>query len=150
MYSLVDRPVAGLPNSGRFILWAMRGWRYCQANHFDPKDRLSGAFEAMHASDALEPFDEAMAGFDDIGYLDVAPMPQGMISEEEAVLLSLWKSLFSDERDRVFSTLGLLSRDDESLAAIEFALRQATSAFQKAGLHFQIPATPSIANGGKA
>ena len=150
MYLYIDRPVAELSAEGRFLLWSMRAWRLCRASRCCPPKSLQSAFDTMRASEAVMPFHQAMLVLDEIGQLDVADMTERRITEGEAILLALWQDLFAGDNGRAGDTLAFFSHDEGRLAAIAFALAQATSAFQQAGHHFAPSFTPTAANGGQA
>lgn len=61
MYFFIDRPVESLGNSGRFLLWAMRGWVVAAESGHCPPHALRRGFARMRALSALPPFHVAMA-----------------------------------------------------------------------------------------
>lgn len=115
MYAFVDRPVESLCNSGRFLLWAMRGWVCAAERGQCPPQRLHRGFVAVNAAGALPDFHVAMAliGSDAVETLLLAPMPCLQISEDEAILLGLWRD-FSLEgaTTTARATLALLATQD--------------------------------------
>lgn len=61
MYDFIDRPVESLDNSGRFILWAMRGWVRAAAQGTCPPAALRRGFAHVNALAALPDFHVALA-----------------------------------------------------------------------------------------
>ena len=110
MYAFVDRPVESLSNSGRFLLWAMRGWtQAAEAGHCAPRALRCG-FAGLHALTALPDFHVAMALFanDARDTLLLAPLACRTIAEDEAILLGLWRDVAHDRAGAARATLALL------------------------------------------
>ena len=57
MYALVDRPVESLTNSGRFLLWAMRGWTHAATRGACPPQALRRDYLNWIAQECLHPGD---------------------------------------------------------------------------------------------
>ena len=114
MYAFVDRPVESLCNGGRFLLWAMRGWVSAAERGQCPPQLLHRGFAAVHAQHALPDFHVAMAllGSDAVETLLLAPMPCLQISEDEAILLGLWRDFSLEDAANARATLALLARGD--------------------------------------
>ena len=139
MYAFVDRPVESLSNAGRFLLWAMRGWVAAAERGQCPPQSLHRGFVAVAAARALPDFHIAMAllAGDAVRTMLLAPMPCLQISEDEAILLGLWRdiSLGGDENAR--ATLALLAEED-SVGPIAQAMGAAIGRLVAAG--FDMPA----------
>ncbi len=134
MYAFVDQPVASLCNSGRFLLWAMRGWNHAAGRATCPPLLLRQGFARTGALPALEDFHNAMALLerDAREPLDFAPVGEASIREDEAVLISLWRGLTVDGLDTVCATLALLV-DEEGVAPLLFAMSQASARLAAVG-----------------
>ncbi len=114
MYSFVDRPVASLCNVGLFLLWAMRLWVHAAERGRCPPQMLHRGFAAVDATGVLPDFHAAMAllGGDMARTLRLAPMPCLQISEDEAILLGLWRDFSLGGVTNARATLALLAEGD--------------------------------------
>ena len=114
MYAFVDQPVESLCNGGRFLLWAMRGWVSAAERGRCPPQLLHRGFAAVRAQNGLPDFHVAMAliGSDAVETLLLAPMPCLQISEDEAILLGLWRDFSLEDAANARATLALLARGD--------------------------------------
>ncbi|KGB58299.1 hypothetical protein [Sphingopyxis sp. LC363] len=139
MYAFVDRPVENLCNSGRFLLWAMRGWVSAARRGQCPPQKLHRGFVAVNAAGALPDFHVAMAllGGDAVGTLVLAPMPCLQISEDEAILLGLWRDISLGDVANAHATLALLAEGD-GVGPIAKAMGAAADRLVAAG--FDMPA----------
>lgn len=93
MYDFIDRPVGSLNNSGRFLLWAMRGWTRAAAQGACPPAALHRGFAHVNALAALPDFHVALALLNAGAREALTPAPTGCsrIAEDEALLLALWQ-----------------------------------------------------------
>ena len=139
MYAFVDRPVESLCNSGRFLLWAMRAWVSAAERGRCPPQMLHRGFAAVNAAEALPDFHIAMAlfGGDAVETLILAPMPCLQISEDEAILLGLWRDISLGGVTNARATLALLAEGD-SVGPIAKAMGAAIGRLVAAG--FDMPA----------
>jgi len=139
MYAFVDRPVESLRNSGRFLLWAMRGWVGAAERGRCPPQQLHRGFAVVNAAGALPDFHVAMAllGGDTVRTLLLAPMPCLQISEDEAILLGLWRDISLGDAANAHATLALLAEGD-SVGPIAKAMGAAVDRLLAAG--FDMPA----------
>ena len=121
MYAFIDRPVESLGNSGRFLLWAMRGWVCAAERGQCPPQRLHRGFVAVNAAGALPDFHVAMAliGSDAARTLLLAPMPCLQISEDEAILLGLWRDISLGDVANARATLALLAEGDSAHSIVK-------------------------------
>jgi hypothetical protein len=135
IYHLVDRPNALLGNSGRFLLWAMRGWTHAAERRTCPPQALRRGFASMDALAALTHFHVAMALLNAGGIerLALAPVGCPRIGEDEAILIGLWHDVASDRGSRARSTLALIV-EPRSVAPIAAAMAEASAELTAAGL----------------
>lgn len=134
MYAFVDRPVESLCNSGRFLLWAMRGWADAARRGRCPRRALERGFLCVQAGEMLSDFHVAMtliAG-DALAPITLAPMRCARIGEGEAILLGLWRDLADGAADRVRKTLALFVERD-GVAPLVAAMSAALAALAAAG-----------------
>ena len=128
MYAFVDQPVERLCNAARFLLWAMRGWSSARSRGTCPPVALCRGFSAVNARCALPDFNMAMAllGREAAEPFVPAPMGGGLICEDEAVLLGMWRDAALGDCARARATLALVV-PTEAVSAIVRAMT-ATSA----------------------
>lgn len=135
MYDFVDQPVESLCNGGRFLLWAMRGWVRAAERGQCPPQLLHRGFVAVEAPGALPDFHIAMAmlGGDAVETLVLAPMPCLWISEDEAILLGLWRDFSLGDDANARRVLALLAEGD-SVGPIAKAMGAVVDRLVVAGL----------------
>ena len=145
MYAFVDRPVESLNNSGRFLLWAMRGWVAAAERGQCPPQLLHRGFAAVDARNALPDFHVAMAllGSDAVETLLLAPMPCLQISEDEAILLGLWRDISLGNAANARATLALLA-EGESVGPIARAMGATIDQLVAAGFDMSALAAGTI------
>ncbi|KQZ77214.1 hypothetical protein ASE06_02945 [Sphingopyxis sp. Root214] len=138
MYAFVDRRVDSLCNSGRFLLWAMRGWVHAADRGRCPPQVLHRGFSAVDAAPALPDFHVAMAllAGDAVETLLLAPLPCLQISEDEAILLGLWRDFSLENAANAHATLAFLA-EGESVGPIAKAMGAAVDRLVAAG--FDMP-----------
>ena len=138
MYAFIDRPVNGLGSGGRFLLWAMRAWVCAAERGQCPPQRLHRGFVAVNGAGALPDFHVAMAliGSSAVETLLLAPMPCLQISEDEAILLGLWRDISLGDVANARATLALLAEGD-SVGPIAKAMGAAIDRLVAAG--FDMP-----------
>lgn len=134
MYNLVDQPADSLCRGGRFLLWAMRGWRHALECGTCPPVALHRAFAALNARTVLPDFHIAMTLLHRGGgeRISFAPVDFPRIVEDEAVLLSLWRGVAADNPGPVRRTLALLS-GEETASPISRAMASAVAHLRVAG-----------------
>lgn len=134
MYAFVDRPVERLCNGGRFLLWAMRAWVSAAERGQCPPQMLYRGFTAVEARAALPDFHIAMAMLagDAVEMLALSPMPCLQISEDEAILLGLWRDFSLESTANAHATLALLAEED-SVGPIAKAMGAAVDRLVAAG-----------------
>ena len=145
MYAFVDRPVESLCNGGRFLLWAMRAWVSAAERGRCPPQMLHRGFAAMNAADALPDFHAAMTllGGDAVETLVLAPLPCVQISEDEAILLGLWRDIPLEGSVNTRATLALLAEGD-SVGPIAKAMGAAIDALVAAGFDMPVLAAGTM------
>ncbi|WP_257547942.1 hypothetical protein [Sphingopyxis sp. DBS4] len=145
MYALVDRPVESLTNSGRFLLWAMRGWTHAATRGACPPQALHRGFADTGALAALPDFHVAMAllATGASAPLELAPMPCVQISEHEAILLGLWRDFSLEDGAAARATLALLV-GNSSVGPVAHAMRAAIERLAFAGFHLPVLAVGAM------
>ncbi|MBL0914818.1 MAG: hypothetical protein IBJ13_04690 [Sphingopyxis sp.] len=113
MYAFIDRPVESLGNSGRFLLWAMRGWVAAAERGQCPPQALRRGFASVQALAALPDFHVVMAliNSDALEAVALARIDCPRIAEDEAIWLNLWCDI-AKASARVDATLTLLVDPD--------------------------------------
>lgn len=144
VYDLVDRPVERLSNSGRFLLWAIRGWTQAAERRDCPPRALHRGFALMGAHGVLPDFHIAMAllNRDALAPMTFAPIAGSRIVEDEAVLLALWGDAARWRPERAQDMLTLLVGRD-AVVPLATAIGNATRGFAGAGLDLGDLAPPS-------
>lgn len=131
MYDFIDRPVESLGNSGRFLLWALRGWVHAAVQGACPPAALHRGFAHVNALSALPDFHAALAllNADARETLSLAPAGCSRIAEDEALLLAIWQAA---RLDRAAPILALLFEADTTPSVVR-ALRAAADSLAIAG-----------------
>lgn len=142
MYEFLDRPVTGLDNGGRFLVWSMRTWVNGNAGRVCPASRLAQPFSQWNILPGLQPFLRMMALFNRYGLssLGFCALRCNHISEHEAIILSLMCSLRKDRPERLHATLAMLVDEDGICGLIE-ALASLGRAMDAAGIY---PDKPTV------
>jgi hypothetical protein len=114
MYDFIDRHPNTLARSGRFVLWAMRGWAHGVAKKACPPVLLYHGFATLGAGAALSDFHVAMVLLhrNALTAPKLGQMGCCRIHEDEAVLLSLWQAVARDDSAMVAGTLQHLVRQE--------------------------------------
>ena len=144
MYAFVDQPVACLSGGGRFLLWAMRGWALAMDRGTCPPVALSRGFAGANALPALPDFHVAMAllNKDASAPLSLAPLNAERITEDEAVLIGLWRDLSHGDIEHLRATLVFVAEDD-AVSPIARAMTTVMAKLIAAGLEMsQLLAEP--------
>src|SRR3546814_3430696 len=106
----------------------MRAWVSAAERGRCPPRMLHRGFAAVNAAGALPDFHLAMAllGGEAVETLILAPMPCPQISEDEAILLGLWRAISLESIANAHATLALRSAEHTSelqpLMRIAFAV----------------------------
>lgn len=114
MYSLIDQSTERLCRGSHFLLWAMRGWIYAMEKQKCPPAALGPGFSCAGLLTALPHFNQVMGllNRNSLENVAVAPMPCQRITEDEAIILALWRDLAFARTDIVHGTLALLVEED--------------------------------------
>ncbi len=151
MYDFLDRPLTGLDDGGRFLVWSMRMWVTASGERVCPASRLAPPFSHWRMLSGLQPFLRMMVLFNRYGLsnLGFCAMPCNHISEHEAIILSLLCSLRDDRGERLPTTLALLVDEDGICGLIE-ATSHLVRAMEAAGIAPERPVVtlPSGDSGG--
>ncbi|MEW9855055.1 hypothetical protein [Novosphingobium sp. M1R2S20] len=140
MYEFVDRHPASLSNSGRLVLWAMRGWSESTARKSCPPLALYRGFSRVGAGGAVHDFHTASTSLhgDALAPFTIAPMKSCSISEDEAMLLALWRGVALEDSDLVAGTLKLLVKP-EAILTIARSMSGCSEQLKLAGLDLSQP-----------
>ena len=116
MYDFVDRPVTSLDHGGRFLIWSMRSWVEALNKRQCPPHVLAKVFARYNMIVALGHFHMVMMllSRDSLETLSFGPLPCNMVTESEAVLLSLFRAARDEPVDQLNETLGMVVADDSS------------------------------------
>jgi hypothetical protein len=123
MYAFVDQPVADLSPAGRFLLWSMRGWIHAASRGNCPPGQLAPGFARIGALPALPHLHRLLAELNHRarGEIAFAPLDYHRVSDDEAVLLQLWRDATLSP-PRAQETLALLLDADSVAPAFEALL----------------------------
>lgn len=134
MYDLIDRPVALLAPGGRFILWAMRGWIQSASKGNCPPGALAPAFARHGVLPALPHFHTLLAELNRRANREIAfaPLPCGLIGDDEAVLLQVCRDAGANP-PHARATLELLL-DEEAVGSAFSALLSTMTQLKVGGL----------------
>lgn len=141
MCDFVDRPVATLDNGDRFLVWATRNWVQAMGERRCPTSAIGPAFLKWRVDRALPDFHMAMMILNKEGLLTLhfAPARCPHVSEDEAMLLQLFRSVRDDNGSRVTDMLKLLV-EEQAVPALLTALARVSIRLGVAGL---LPAVPA-------
>ena len=136
MYEFLDRPVTGLDQGGRFLVWSMRTWVSTMGEGQCPVSAIAPAFARWGMMGGLAPFHKAMLTFNRDGRekFGFCALACNHISEHEAIILSLVCALCGDRPHRVRDTLALLV-DEDGIADALGALAALGRAMDEAGIY---------------
>ena len=114
MYEFLDRPVTGLDNGGRFLVWSMRTWVGAAGAKTCPASRPRAAVFALAdvAGAPAVPADDGFVQSLRPGEISFCALRCNHVSEHEAIILSLLCSLHEGHPERLPATLALLVDED--------------------------------------
>lgn len=123
MYDFLDRPVTGLDDGGRFLIWSMRSWVKAMGDRACPASVIGAGFARWNMVGGLQPFLRMMTLFNRSGLetFQFCALPCNHVSEHEAIIVSLVCSLRDGRPETVHGVLALLVEDDaigDCLAAL--------------------------------
>lgn len=135
LYAFVDRAVETLPNGGRFLLWAMRGWTHANARGICPPIAIGRGFAGMRVLPALPDFHKAMLFFnrDCVEHMHFSVMSCAQIGEHEAVMIALWRDVATGNSKNLHETLTLLV-DDSAILPLTGAMTAVSDRLKSARL----------------
>lgn len=135
MYDLVDRPVQDLDEGSRFLVFAMRSWVRSMTERHCPPALLGPAFAKWQMTAALPHFHLAMALLNRDGLLTFhfGALCCGRVTDDEAVLLTLFRTLRSDDLAQSRPTLELLVKA-ETVPTLHVVMRRVAKGLMAAGL----------------
>ncbi len=138
MYDLVDQHFDRLCRGSGFLLWATRSWTHALEGRRCPPSVLAPAFGRMKILSVLPDFHKAMAHFnrDALAKFVISPLNAPVISEDEAILLALWRHAATANATLLRKSLELVV-EDEAVAPIESAMIEAAVKLGQANLEPQ-------------
>jgi hypothetical protein len=141
MYDYVDQRVTSLDHGGRFLIWSMRSWVHALAKSKCPPSAIGPAFAKWNIIGALPQFHMAMMilNRDGLEMLRFGPLHCHRVSEDEALLLNLLRTLRRDNPEVVRDTLALMINED-SVGSLFVALTALALRLADAGLIPEAPA----------
>jgi len=114
MYDLIDQPAAALANGSRLVLWAMRGWVGALSRGFCPPATLAPAFAKLKLLPVLPHLHRVMTLLNDDPRTQIAlaAIELPYITEDEALLLGLWRDVAAGREQAARGLLGLMVAGD--------------------------------------
>ena len=127
MYDFIDQRVTTLDRGGQFLVWSMRHWVLAIQNRQCPPNAIGPAFAKWGMIGALPHFHMAMMllSKEGLNTLQFSPPACLQVSDDEAMILALFRSLRDDLPDQVRGMIDLLVT--EGMAAPLFAALTAVS-----------------------
>lgn len=110
MYDFIDQRVTTLDRGGQFLIWSMRNWVLAIQNRQCPPNAIGPAFAKWGMIGALPHFHMIMMilSKEGLATLQFSPPACWQISDDEAMMLSLFRSLRDDLPDQVRAMIELL------------------------------------------
>lgn len=110
MYDFIDQRMTTLDRGGQFLVWSMRNWVLAIQNRQCPPNAIGPAFAKWGLITALPHFHLAMMilSKDGLNQLQFSPVGCVQVSDDEAMLLALFRSLRDDRPDQVSAMIDLL------------------------------------------
>jgi hypothetical protein len=127
MYDFIDQHVTSLDRGGQFLIWSMRNWVLSVQNRQCPRNAIGPAFAKWGMIGALQHFHKTMMLLSKEGLetLQFSPPACLQISDDEAIMLSLFRSLRDELPEQVRAMIEMLVT--ESYVAPLFAALTAVS-----------------------
>lgn len=144
MYDFLDRPVTSLDHGARFLVWSTRSWVKAMCEKECPASVIAPAFAKWNMLQGLQPFLRMMALLNRHGLenFQFCALSCNHVSEHEAIIVSLARSLGVSQAASVRSTLDLLV-EEEAVGDLILALSQLHKAMTVAGINPSQPAETS-------
>jgi hypothetical protein len=135
MYEFVDQPIDRLSRGSHFALWSMRVWACTIGRRGCGPATLAPAFARMGVVEALPDVHLALMSLNHeaLEKLTLAAPAWAVVTEDEAVLLGLWRDAHIGATARLDGTLGLLI-EEEAVAKASRAFTSAAAKFTAADL----------------
>jgi hypothetical protein len=148
MYDFIDQRVTNLDRGGQFLIWSMRHWVLAIQNRQCPPNAIGPAFAKWGIIGALPHFHMAMMILSKEGLetLQFSPPACLQISDDEAMMLSLFRSLHDDLPDQVRGTIELLVTEG-FVAPLFAALTAVSIRLAQGGLIPEAPAQSHLPSG---
>jgi hypothetical protein len=110
MYDFIDQRVNNLDRGGQFLIWSLRHWVLAIQNRQCPPQAIGPAFAKWGMIGALPHFHTVMIILSKEGLetLQFSPPTCLQISDDEALMLSLFRSLRDDRPDQIRAMIELL------------------------------------------
>lgn len=114
MYAFLDQRVPDLNRGGQFLVWSMRSWVQSLGGKGCAALALVPTFSKCGVILALPHFHSAMSllNRDGVETFRFSPVCCPLVTEDEALLLSIFRTLRDAEGDRARQTLELLVIED--------------------------------------
>lgn len=132
MYDFIDRDIAQLDRGAQFLLWSMRTWVQAIEARQCPGPKLAPGFARWKILSALPHFHGVMGHLsrDALHTMAFAPHCCRRVSEDEALLLSLFRASNTDTDHRIGETLAMFVTESSAaplLASLTALVRQLAS-----------------------
>jgi hypothetical protein len=148
MYDFFDQRVTNLDRGGQFLVWSMRNWVLAIQNRQCPPNAIGPAFAKWGMIGALPHFHMAMMILSKEGLetLQFSPIGCLHVSDDEALMLSLFRSLRDDLPDQVRGMTELLVTEG-FVAPLFAALTAVSMQLAESGLIPEAPAPSRLPSG---
>lgn len=135
MYDLIDQPIGRLCQGSGILLWAMRGWTRALKRRQCPLSTIAPTFCHMRVLPALQDFHAVMGLWNRNGLIKIAiaSINTPVVSEDEAMLLALWRHAATGRFGALRETLNLLL-EEEAVASVEGAMIEAVAKLAQADI----------------
>jgi hypothetical protein len=110
MYDFIDQEVTRLNPGGKFLVWSIRNWVQAVENKRCPPHAIAPAFAKYRIISALPHFHTMMIILNKEGLekIFVSPVRCQNLSDDEAMILSLFHALCYDRGEQVGKTVEML------------------------------------------
>ena len=135
MYAYVDRQVGSLDPAAGLLVDSMRRWVTAAAARTCPPHAIGPAFHMLGALPAMPYFHMAMIliNRDARQQVGFAPIHCPRVAEDEAILLSVLRSVADRRPDRTRTTLGLFVAE-KAVEPLTATLTELVTRLERAGL----------------
>jgi len=148
MYDFVDRPLTSLGHGGRFLVWSMRTWVKAMHAGRCPCFAVGSGFAQWRMVSGLPDFHMLMMIFnrDGLQKLMFGAVECDRVSEHEALILSLVRSVSRPQPEVLRKTLALVVTED-AVANLATALSSLGGKLAAAGILLDQPGISIAQNG---